>query len=98
MNRSKFAGLTMMLAFAGAASAHTHLEKSSPADGSTVASAPTEFVLNFGEAARLTALSVQKDGAAEQKIAALPKDAAAKLKVSAPKLENGHYTLNWRVV
>ena len=91
-------GLVTALAFTGVANAHTHLEKATPADGSTVASAPTEYVLTFEEAARLTALTIQNDGGAEQKIAALPKAAAAVLKVPAAHLENGHYVLRWRVV
>jgi methionine-rich copper-binding protein CopC len=85
-------------AFAGSAMAHTHLKSASPADGATVANSPAEFVLTFGEAARLTALSIQKDGGAEQKVAPLPTTATAQFKVPAPKLDNGHYTLNWRIL
>jgi methionine-rich copper-binding protein CopC len=78
--------------------AHTHLKSTVPADGSTVATAPAEFVLTFSEPARLTALTIQKDGGAEQKIVALPASATAAAKVAAPKLGNGRYTLNYRVV
>lgn len=85
-------------AFAGVAMAHTHLKSVSPADGATVATSPTEFVLTFGEAARLTALSIQKDGSAERKVAPLPTAAAAQFKVPAPKLDDGHYTLSWRIL
>jgi methionine-rich copper-binding protein CopC len=85
-------------AFAGAAMAHTHLKSASPADGATVATSPAEFVLTFGEAARLTALSIRKDGGAEQKVAPLPMIAAAQFKVPAPRLDNGHYTLSWRIL
>jgi methionine-rich copper-binding protein CopC len=86
------------VALAGPAFAHTHLKSAVPADGSTVATAPKEFVLTFTEPARITALSVQREGAAEQKIVALPTAATAEAKVVAPKLENGRYTLNYRVV
>jgi methionine-rich copper-binding protein CopC len=90
-----------VLAFASMATpalAHTHLNSTVPAHGSTVAAAPAEFVLNFSEPARLTALSIQKEGGVEQKIAALPASATATARVVAPKLENGRYTLNYRVV
>jgi methionine-rich copper-binding protein CopC len=97
MKKLVLIGSVLSLVVTGTALAHTKLTSSMPAEGSTVASAPTEFVLTFGEAARLTALSVQKDGGTEQKIAALPTAAAAQLKVPAPKLESGHYTLSWRV-
>lgn len=78
--------------------AHTHLKSAVPAEGSTVASAPTEFVLTFTEAARLTALTVQKEGGPELKIALPPTVAAAQARIPAPKLDSGRYTLNWRVV
>jgi methionine-rich copper-binding protein CopC len=83
--------------FAGTALAHTRLVSSTPAQGSTVANPPAEFVLTFSEAARFTALTVQKDGGPEQKITPLPAAAATALKVAAPRLESGHYTLTWRV-
>lgn len=83
---------------AGPAFAHTHLKSVVPVDGSTVQSAPTEFVLAFTEPSRIAALSVQKEGAAEQKITALPATAVAEARVAAPKLEQGRYTLNYRVV
>lgn len=96
--KSSIATWLAAVAFAGAAMAHTHLKSASPADGATVATSPAEFVLTFGEAARLTALTIQKDGGAEQKVAPLPTAAGAQFKVPAPKLDNGHYTLNWRIL
>src|SRR4051812_42481634 len=85
-------------AFTGVALAHTHLKSASPADGATVATSPAEFVLTFAEAVRLTALTIQKDGGADQKVAPLPTASAAQFKVPAPKLDNGHYTLSWRIL
>ena len=78
--------------------AHTKLKSAVPADGSTVATAPAAFTLAFSEPVRLTALSVQKDGGAEQKITGLPTAAAAEARIPAPKLENGRYTLSYRLV
>lgn len=92
------AGALAAALFAGPAFAHTHLKFAVPADGSTVESAPSEFVLAFTEPSRITALSIQKEGAAEQKIASLPAGAVAEAKIAAPKLENGRYVLSYRVV
>ncbi|HWL61258.1 MAG TPA: copper resistance CopC family protein [Steroidobacteraceae bacterium] len=91
---------TMLIAatLASPAFAHTKLKASVPADGSTVETAPAAFMLSFSEPARLTALSVQKEGGAEQKITGLPTAASAEAKVAAPKLENGRYTLTYRLV
>lgn len=97
MKKLLVGGLAAAL-LAGPAFAHTHLESAVPADGSTVESAPTQIVLTFTEPSRITALSVQKEGAAEQKITALPTTAAAVAKIAAPKLENGRYVLNYRAV
>lgn len=97
MKRHLLAGL-LTLALTQSAFAHTHLKSSTPANDSTVASAPAEFVLGFEEPARLTALSIQADGGKEQKIDKLPAGSAAQFTIPAPKLGNGHYTLNYRVV
>jgi methionine-rich copper-binding protein CopC len=91
-------GTLLAATLATPALAHTHLKSTVPADGSTVSAAPAEFVLTFSEPSRLTALSIQKDGGAEQKIVALPASATAAAKVAAPKLGHGRYTLNYRVV
>jgi len=86
-----------LLSLAGTALAHTQLQSSSPANGSTVATAPTEFVLTFPEAVRATSVAVTKDGGKEQKIENLPSAMVARIAVPAPKLEDGSYTLDWRV-
>src|SRR6266480_1216146 len=44
-----------LAAFGVTASAHAHLQRASPADGSVVTTSPSTLVLNFSEAARLTA-------------------------------------------
>lgn len=89
---------TLLGASIGVAQAHTSLQSSIPAANSTLAAAPSRFVLTFHEATRLTALAVQKDGGPEQKVAPLPKVAAAKIAVDAPSLDAGHYMLSWRAV
>lgn len=94
---SWFSGLAL-LALAAVAQAHTHLKEAVPANGSTVKTSPPNIMLTFTQPARVTALTIQKDGGSEQKLEPLPTDAAAKISVPAPKLEPGKYTVNWRVL
>jgi methionine-rich copper-binding protein CopC len=88
-----------VLMFAGVAQAHTHLEKAMPADNSVLASSPSQIMLHFSTATRLTALSIQKEGDKEAKsITALPKEPSAALSVPVAALAPGKYVVNWRVV
>jgi methionine-rich copper-binding protein CopC len=97
MMKSKWVLGGALLCLAVVAQAHTHLKSAAPAEGSTV-KAPEQITLTFSEAARVTALSIQKEGEAEQKLAPLPTAAADHVTVAAPKLAPGKYTVNWRVV
>jgi len=81
-----------------AASAHAHLQKSSPADGSVITTSPSSLVLNFSEAARLTALSIQKDSEPPQNLKPLPTTAAQQITVPLPPLMPGTYSVSWRVL
>jgi methionine-rich copper-binding protein CopC len=87
-----------LLAASALVQAHTHLEEANPAEGSVLNAAPSNIVLKFSEAARITALTVQKDGGAEQKLAPLPTSASEEVTVPAGKLAAGKYVVNWRVV
>lgn len=78
--------------------AHTHLEKSVPANGSVLQAPPESIVLTFAEAARLTALSLQKGSEPAQKLSPLPTAAGRVLSVPVPHLTPGKYVLSWRVV
>jgi methionine-rich copper-binding protein CopC len=80
------------------ASAHAHLLKSSPADNSVLTTPPSTLVLNFSEAARLTALSIQKGSESAQKLNPLPTTAAQQVSVSLPPLARGTYTVSWRAL
>ena len=82
----------------GTAQAHMHLETSTPLDGSVVTVAPSSIELTFSTAARLTALTIHQDGAAEQKLAPLPATPSAVFKVTAPQLPPGSYVVHWRTV
>jgi methionine-rich copper-binding protein CopC len=84
--------------FAVAASAHAHLQKSSPADNSVINASPTQLVLNFSEAARLTALSIQKDKEPERKLQPPSTAAAQQISVPLPQLAPGTYSVSWHVL
>jgi copper resistance protein C len=81
-----------------AAQAHAHLEKSTPADGSTLAAAPAAIEMTFSEAARLTALWIQGDQKPKQVIKDLPAVVDKTLRIALPRLAPGAYTLTWRAV
>ena len=92
----------LILALAGSAGqialAHTELSESVPADRAMLESAPEAVALNFSEPVRLTALTVQLDGAAKQSLGPLPADAAEHFSVAVMALEDGHYTVSWRAL
>ncbi len=93
--------LAMTLAaglIAATAQAHAHLEKSTPADGSTLTTAPAAFEATFSEAARLTALSIQKGQEPRQAVKDLPATVGVTLRVALPALAPGVYTVVWRAV
>jgi methionine-rich copper-binding protein CopC len=90
------AGLSVIAA--GAVLAHAHLEQATPADGSIVTSAPHDLVLQFSEAARLTALWISRDGAAKDKLPALARAAQTRIVVPLPPLVPGHYVISWRAL
>lgn len=83
---------------AGTAQAHAKLEKSTPAEGSTLTAAPAGVDMTFSEAVRLTSVSVQKEKEPRQVIGDLPAGADKTLHVALPQLTAGAYTLAWRVV
>jgi methionine-rich copper-binding protein CopC len=96
---SSCAALITLVSLPPLAHAHVHLEKSTPANGSVVAAAPASFTLVFSEAARLTALSIQKGGdPAAQKIAPLPRAASDHFTIAAPRLAPAVYTLRFRAL
>jgi methionine-rich copper-binding protein CopC len=80
------------------ASAHAHLQKSSPADNSVITTSPSNLVLDFSEAARLTALSIQKGSESPQKLKPLPTTAAQQISVPLPQLTPGSYSVTWHAL
>ncbi len=85
-----------MLLAASVAQAHTHLQSSVPADKSKVA-APKEIVLHFNEAARVTALTLQRGTSPAKALTPLPTKATQHAAVPVKGLAAGEYTVNWRV-
>jgi methionine-rich copper-binding protein CopC len=84
--------------FAVTSHAHAHLQKSSPANNSVITTSPPSLELHFSEAARLTALSIQKGEEPKQNLAPLPTTAAQQLTVPLPPLTPGTYLVFWRVI
>lgn len=85
--------------FSGVVHAHTHLEKAMPANNSVLASPPSELMLHFSEATRLTALSIQKEGDSEStNVGTLPKDSSEALTVPLSALAPGKYLVKWRAL
>jgi methionine-rich copper-binding protein CopC len=97
MIRSRWLIGGALLCCAALAEAHTQVQQTMPAEGSTVQS-PKQLMFMFSEAARLTALDIQKDGEAAQKIEALPSAASAHVMVAVPPLTSGRYTVTWRAM
>jgi copper resistance protein C len=99
MKRILLTGAAIALSIVGIAHAHTTLKSAVPANDSVVTQPPSEIKLNFAKAARLTALTIQKEGDKEAKnVQALPKEAATALTVPIESLAPGKYTVNWRVM
>jgi methionine-rich copper-binding protein CopC len=87
-----------LVAYAAVAVAHVHLEQSVPAEGAVVATGPTQIVLTFSEAARVTALWLKQDAKARQKLGPVPTEAAKTLTVPTPGLKPGSYVVTWTAV
>jgi methionine-rich copper-binding protein CopC len=91
-------GLALTLITASA-EAHAHLKASNPAEGAVVTEMPSAVVLTFSEAARMTAVSIQKDEQPKQTLKPpAATSSAAQITVAMPTLAPGNYTLSWRVV
>jgi len=98
MNRARAFLLALGLVVGEAALAHAHLEQSVPADGSVVSRAPTQLVLRFSEPAQLTALAIEKEHGAKQKLPPPADKPLAQIVVPLPALAPGRYVVSWRAV
>jgi copper transport protein len=78
--------------------AHTELTKTIPEDRAVIEAVPADVELQFSEPVRLTALSVQKDGAPKQSLGPLPTEMTEHFSVALPALDGGHYVVSWRAL
>jgi methionine-rich copper-binding protein CopC len=78
--------------------AHANLLKSEPADNTTVAAIPKNIALTFNEAAKLTTLSVEKDGEPPKSVTPPPSASSKQISVALPALTAGHYVIKWRAL
>ena len=99
MKRIPLVVMSMAAFLAGGALAHTQLIETVPADRSVIESAPENVELTFSEPVRLTALSIQMDGAQKQSLGPLPSQTTEKSSVALPAmLDDGHYVVTWRAL
>jgi methionine-rich copper-binding protein CopC len=78
------------------ASAHTHLKSSTPADGSTLQTAPKEIKLTFEDIVNLTAVSISGADGKSKALSGLPAEPVKEARLALPALSPGDYTVNWR--
>ena len=105
IGRSIFAlaiGAAMPLLAAGAAFAHAHLVRATPAVGTTVHEAPTEILLRFNEKLEPSfSTVVVRDPAGKQvdkADAQVDKSDRLQMRVSLPPLTPGIYKVEWHVM
>ena len=65
-------------------------------DHADTRAAPASLVLEFSEAARLTALWIEKQGGDKKKLAP-PQESQSRITVTLPPLAPGDYVVSWRV-
>ncbi|HET6261231.1 MAG TPA: copper resistance CopC family protein, partial [Chloroflexia bacterium] len=84
------------------ASAHAHLESSTPADGATVASGLTQVTVTFSEEVSVDQSSAQlasADGSAVSgATGAVDRANRNTMVITTPALADGKYTVTWRAV
>lgn len=85
-----------VLALTSAAYGHSTVQKSVPANNSTVTEVPKNLSLSFGSAVQLTALTLQKGDGQPQDLSPLPKAAVKEVSVPMPAIDAGSYIVKWR--
>lgn len=92
-------GLGLGVALAPAASAHTVLLNVQPADGATIASAPSQVVLTFNEPVQSSTLQLAVTNSAGATVSKEPPAVAGTVVTQAlPALPNDTYTVAYRLV
>jgi methionine-rich copper-binding protein CopC len=94
--------LLLLLSGASPAQAHAQLRASTPAAGGTVATAPTEVLVNFNEPLESSFSTVVVRDAVGKRIdkadAHLDKGDRTTMRVSLPPLAQGIYIVEWRAL
>lgn len=80
----------------GMAYGHAHVEKSSPANNSTVSTNQQSITLQFNESVQITVLTLQKGDAPAQDLKPLPSKPTSVVTVPMPKIDEGSYIIKWR--
>lgn len=88
--------VAILLLSSSVSNAHTHVEKTKPANNSTVKTSPKEIVLHFSDDARLTSLTIKKQGETEQAVMASTAVPTKTVKVPISTLTPGHYVVTYR--
>jgi copper resistance protein C len=90
--------LLVMTVFAASSAvfAHSSVQKSIPANNSTITVAPKDLSLTFSAAVRLTALTVQSGDGKPQNLGPLPAAAAKSVTVPMALVSAGNYIVKWR--
>lgn len=85
-----------LLLFATAASAHTGLQTTSPADGAQLGQPPAELELHFSGKVRLMRVSLAEAERGEVKLAFMPGAVPEKdISLQLPALDAGDYIVSW---
>jgi methionine-rich copper-binding protein CopC len=89
---------TALVMTALAAHAHSHLARSTPADGAVLETAPTSLTLEFSEPVTLTAVTVSAERQEKRALTSLPTKAATTFDLPITGLAVGHYVVTWRAL
>jgi methionine-rich copper-binding protein CopC len=90
------AALLLTAAVAFNAVAHTTLESSSPASGSTLEASPPVIEMKFHHPLNLTSVVVVDAGKAERKLEFTPHASAAVFQLPNPQLHAGKNEITWK--
>ena len=85
----------LALVWSACAFGHTHLVRSTPADGATLGAAPPEATLFFAQAVTLTSARLASTAGVKLTLTP-PQGASAELHLKLPAVAPGRYLLSWR--
>ncbi len=95
MKRLYYGTVILGLLWSASTLAHTHLVRSTPTDGSDLATSPAEAVLVFAEPVTVVTAKVESSDGTKSALTP-PEVAGAELHLKLPSLAPGRYRLSWR--